>query len=66
MFAVEAGIHKDVVAVAADEPDHHGDVEFAVFIGSCDQAADAEIGDGGVFDGEDSVLGLGLGEGSRS
>ena len=62
VIAVEAGVDEDVVAVAADQPDHHGDVEFARGVGAFDQIGDGEAGHRGVADGVDLVLRFRLGD----
>ena len=68
--AVEAGVDEDGVAVAADEPVDHGDVDLLGFVGAGDEAGERESGDRGVADGVDGVAGgvgvCGLGtEGGR-
>src|SRR5208282_2318586 len=53
---IKTGIDEDIVAVAADEPDHHGDIEFAGRVSACDQFSDRKVREGGVTDGVDLVL----------
>jgi hypothetical protein len=48
--AIESAIEKNVFAGAFDQPDVHGDVHFAIFIGARDEAGDCEILESGVTD----------------
>ena len=54
--SVKAGIEENVVTAAANEPDHHGDVEFAIAFVVADKSGDGKIGEGRVADCVDLVL----------
>jgi hypothetical protein len=58
LVAVEAGVDQDVAVSGADQPHHHGDIERTRGIGARYELIDGEIGDGGVADGVDFVVGL--------
>ncbi len=58
--AMETRIEKDVLAIAPDQPDHHGDIELTARLGAFDQAIESKAGNGGVADSVDFVLRLGL------
>ena len=60
-IVIEAGVDENIAAVAADQPDHHGDIEFAGRVGACDQFSDRKVRERGVADGVDLVLRFRLG-----
>jgi hypothetical protein len=63
---IETGVEKDVAAVAADEPDHHGEIEFAAGVGVGHEFGNIETGQRGVTNGIDLVLRFRLGgQGSK-
>src|SRR5579862_2046127 len=57
---IEAGIEQDVAAIAADQPDRHGDIEFSAGIGASDKFGHGKSRNGGVTHGVDFVARFGL------
>ena len=60
-IVIETGVDQNIAAVAADEPDHHGDIDFARRVHAGYQFRNREPGQGGVTDGVDLVLWFRLG-----